>query len=77
MASLHSDRLADPSLLHLTMRADTAANLAHARVPMFERVCVCVCVQASHLLLTQLQDQVDIPMDSVSCSLQKNLAFFV
>ena len=40
-------------------------------------VCVCVsvcqCVQASHPLLTQLQDQVDIPMDSVSCS----LAFFV
>ena len=25
--------------------------------------------QASHPLLTQLQDQVDIPMDSVSCSL--------
>ena len=33
-------------------------------------LCVCVCVQASHPLLTQLQDQVDIPMDSVSCSLQ-------
>ena len=32
--------------------------------------CVCQCVQASHPLLTQLQDQVDIPMDSVSCSLQ-------
>ena len=32
-------------------------------------VCVCQCVQASHPLLTQLQDQVDIPMDSVSCSL--------
>ena len=31
---------------------------------------VCQCVQASHPLLTQLQDQVDIPMDSVSCSLQ-------
>ena len=31
--------------------------------------CVCQCVQASHPLLTQLQDQVDIPMDSVSCSL--------
>ena len=39
-------------------------------------VCVCLCVQASHPLLTQLQDQVDIPMDSVSCSLQNNLAFF-
>ena len=39
-------------------------------------VCVCVCVQASHPLLTQLQDQVDIPMDSVSCSLQNNLAIF-
>ena len=38
-------------------------------------VCVCQCVQASHPLLTQLQDQVDIPMDSVSCSLQNNLAF--
>ena len=33
-------------------------------------VVLCVCVQASHPLLTQLQDQVDIPMDSVSCSLQ-------
>ena len=32
-------------------------------------LCVCVCVQASHPLLTQLQDQVDIPTDSVSCSL--------
>ena len=33
-------------------------------------LCVCQCVQASHPLLTQLQDQVDIPMDSISCSLQ-------
>ena len=33
-------------------------------------LCVCQCVQASHPLLTQLQDQVDIPTDSVSCSLQ-------
>ena len=38
-------------------------------------LCVCLCVQASHPLLTQLQDQVDIPMDSVSCRM--NLAFFV
>ena len=40
-------------------------------------VCVCLCVQASHPLLTQLQDQVDIPMDSVSCSLQNNLVFLL
>ena len=33
-------------------------------------LCVCQCVQASHPLLTQLQDRVDIPTDSVSCSLQ-------
>ena len=39
-------------------------------------VCVCVCVQASHPLLTQLQDQVDIPMDSVSCSLQNKFGVF-
>ena len=39
-------------------------------------VCVCVCVQASHPLLTQLQDQVDIPMDSVSRSLQNKFGVF-
>ena len=43
-------------------------------------VCVCVsvcqCVQASHPLLTQLQNQVDIPMDSVSCSLQNEFGVF-
>ena len=39
--------------------------------------CVCVCVQASHPLLTQLQDQVDIPMDSVSCSLQNKFGVFL
>ena len=39
-------------------------------------VCVCLCVQASHPLLTQLQDQVDIPMDSVSCSLQNKFGVF-
>ena len=39
-------------------------------------VCVCQCVQASHPLLTQLQDQVDIPMDSVSCSLVFKFGFF-
>ena len=33
-------------------------------------VCVCQCVQAAHPLLMQLQDKVDIPMDSVLCSLQ-------
>ena len=54
--------------------------LAHARRGLINprRACaarvtcvsVCQCVQASHPLLTQLQDQVDIPMDSVSCSLQ-------
>ena len=37
---------------------------------------VCQCVQASHPLLTQLQDQVDIPMDSVSCSLQNEFGVF-
>ena len=41
-----------------------------------EGYCVCVCVQASHPLLTQLQDQVDIPMDSVSCSLQNKFGVF-
>ena len=39
-------------------------------------VSVCQCVQASHPLLTQLQDQVDIPMDSVSCSLQNEFGVF-
>ena len=39
-------------------------------------VCVCQCVQASHPLLTQLQDQVDIPMDSVSCSLVSKFGVF-
>ena len=39
-------------------------------------VSVCQCVQASHPLLTQLQDQVDIPMDSVSCSLQIEFGVF-
>ena len=39
-------------------------------------LCVCLCVQASHPLLTQLQDQVDIPMDSVSCSLQNYFGVF-
>ena len=39
-------------------------------------VCVCLCVQASHPLLTQLQDQVDIPTDSVSCSLQNKFGVF-
>ena len=38
--------------------------------------CVCLCVQASHPLLTQLQYQVDIPMDSVSCSLQNEFGIF-
>ena len=37
---------------------------------------VCQCVQASHPLLTQLQDRVDIPMDSVSCSLQNKFGVF-
>ena len=36
-------------------------------------LCVCQCVQA---LLTQLQDQVDIPTDSVSCSLQNEFGVF-
>ena len=39
-------------------------------------LCVCQCVQASHPLLTQLQDQVDIPMDSVSCSVQNEFGVF-
>ena len=44
--------------------------LARMRSEGYGSCPVCVCVQASHPLLTQLQDQVDIPMDSVSCSLQ-------
>ena len=39
-------------------------------------VCVCQCVQAAHPLLTQLQDKVDIPTDSVSCSLQNKFGVF-
>ena len=39
-------------------------------------LCVSQCVQASSPLLTQLQDQVDIPTDSVSCSLQIEFGVF-
>ena len=49
---------------------------ARARARVCQCVSVCQCVQASHPLLTQLQDQVDIPMDSVSCSLQNTFGVF-
>ena len=50
-------------------------SYAHAQYNIVS-VSVCQCVQASHPLLTQLQDQVDIPMDSVSCSLQNEFGVF-
>ena len=45
-------------------------NSRHACAARVTVVVACVCVQASHPLLTQLQDQVDIPMDSVSTTTQ-------
>ena len=49
--------------------AEMVINPRRACAARVTCVCVCQCVQAAHPLLTQLQDQVDIPMDSVSCSL--------
>ena len=39
-------------------------------------VCVCLCVQAAHLRLTQLSDKLDILTDLVSCWLQNEFGVF-
>ena len=75
--SCNVERTDIPLSYHVSVSSSKLTLGAHAQRGLGSRtVCVCLCVQAAHLRLTQLSDKLDILTDSVSWWLQNEFGVF-